>query len=166
MLEDDQKVGVRVFVRPLFHLIFAPIWFLFLVRFMSNLGDLGSNYLPSIHIVRKLHFVFISGEIIVFRWKRGLQKWVQVRIEDQGNDEHQEEQNGGQHPRNRQDTGEQLGARAMHPRGHPGLASNVARPCQVCHGAGCSGLRFSAFYTRFSFIFWGPLLDLFESILG
>jgi len=74
---------------------------------MLNLGDLGSNYLPSIHIMPKLRFVFISGEIIVFRWKRGLQKYVQVRLEDQGNHEHQEEQNGGQHARSRQDMGGQ-----------------------------------------------------------
>jgi len=36
-------------VRPLFRLIFAPIWSLFLVRLTLNLVDLGSNYLPSIH---------------------------------------------------------------------------------------------------------------------
>ena len=64
---------------------------------MLNLGDLGSNYLPSIHIMPKLCFVFISGEIIMFRWKRGLEKQVQGRLEDQGNHEHHEEQNGGQH---------------------------------------------------------------------
>ena len=41
-------------VRPLFHLIFAPIWSLFPIRFMLNLSDLGSNYLPSIHFVPEL----------------------------------------------------------------------------------------------------------------
>jgi len=82
---------------------------------MLNLGDLGLNYLPSIHIVRKLRFVFILGEIIGFRWKRGLQMLVQGRLEDQGSHEHQEEHNGGQHARNRRIHGRATGRTTVPP---------------------------------------------------
>ena len=56
---------------------------------MLNLVDLGSNYLPFIHIMPKMHFVFILGEIIEYRWKRGLQKPFQGRLEVRRSLEHQ-----------------------------------------------------------------------------
>ena len=56
---------------------------------MLNLVELGSNYLPLIHIVPKMRCVFISGEIVGFRWKRGLQKRFRGRLEAQGSLEHQ-----------------------------------------------------------------------------
>ena len=66
LLEDEQKIGVGVFVRPLFDHILAHIWFFFLIHFMLNLVELESNYLLLVHIAPKMHFVFISGEIIWF----------------------------------------------------------------------------------------------------
>ena len=51
---------------------------------MLNLVELGSNYLPLIHVVPKMRFVFILGEIIGFWWKRGLQMRFQGRLEVRG----------------------------------------------------------------------------------
>ena len=62
---------------------------------MLNLVELGSNYLPLIHIMPKMRFVFISGAIIGFRRKRGLQKLFQGRLEVRGSLEHQGQQSRG-----------------------------------------------------------------------
>ena len=67
-------VGVWVCVRPLFHLIFAPICSLFPVRFMLNLGDLGSNYLPSIHFVPKLRLSSFQEKLSDFDGKEDFKR--------------------------------------------------------------------------------------------
>ena len=51
MLEDEQKVGVGVFVAPIFNLILALIWPTFPMIFMSNLKEKGSNLPHSVHNV-------------------------------------------------------------------------------------------------------------------
>jgi len=154
--------------RPLFDSILAHVWSLFLVHFMLNLVDLGSNYLPSIHIVPKFRFVFILGEIIGFRWKRGLQKWFQGRLENQGSSKHQEEQNGGK----RGKSWPRIKAHSRAPRNqHDRPASKVARPGRAgwhdrargCHVGAAQFRIFSVFLFRFCFIFWDLSLEFFES---
>ena len=83
MLEDEQKVGMGVFVRPLIDPILAFIWSLFLICFMLNLVELGSNYLPLIHFVPKMHFVLLSRETRGFWQKRGPLEAVLRKMESQ-----------------------------------------------------------------------------------
>jgi len=50
------------YAAPIFDLILALIWFMFLNNFMSNLDQNGSNLLPLTHIVLITYFVLLSGE--------------------------------------------------------------------------------------------------------
>jgi len=88
----SQKSFHFYLVRPLFDPILALVWSLILMRFVLNLIELGSNYLPLLLIVPKMRLFFISGEITRFRQKRRLHELFQWRFKVRGSSEHQEEQ--------------------------------------------------------------------------
>jgi len=103
---------------------------------------------------------------------------VQGRLEDQRSHEHQEEQNDGQHVRNRWRHGRATGRTTVHPwpstAGRPAmwhglavLGGTTVPPGTALPGladAGLCGFANFDLFIPFSFIFWGPLLDLLESI--
>ena len=150
--------------------------------FILNLVELGSNYLPLLLIVPKMHSFFLLGEIIRFRQKRRLHERFQERLEVRGSPEHYEQQSRGK----------QESARVCHKGAWTQKQANLAQPVhgrlcmdarsctgdpRPCVGArsivrrstgGCASGRlrdsaiFLGLFIRFSFTFGGSL-DFFQS---
>ena len=62
----DYSFSFSLFIAPIFDLILALIWFIFLDVFMTNLDENGSNLLSLTHIVLITYFVLLSGETLSF----------------------------------------------------------------------------------------------------
>ena len=61
----DYSFSFSLFIAPIFDLILALVWFMFLDVIMTNLDENGSNLLSLTHIVHS-YFILLSGETLSF----------------------------------------------------------------------------------------------------
>jgi len=142
---------------------------------MLNLVELGSNYLPLIHIVPKMRFVFIFRRNYRVSIEKMTSKAISRKIR------------GSRKPRisriakqrkTARDTGVRQGCMVVRPRQnkHSQRIRTHGQPCASARAAvrWCTavprpvphGFAFFGLYIMFSFIFWRDLKPSFSSTLG